>query len=277
MGIFNFFSNKNRNQETESPPSGESDSSLKRSILQEDQHENLQYDKSVLDDLDGAREQRLHRAAEKQIQTAAEDSIKKLHLIRMGRCPACGEHLRQHLFASICEACGWHTFDVPREGPVRVHLRNGDETIDGERCYMVKTGSVLMIRNDLVVAKIPRDAFDWIEYVWDQTEIDQRHKQVVDRMHILCDWCNEAADPEKDGFHMVQVAFGASQERYCLCSDECYEAFRKMYPARVHRNCYERNCAECNLCIKRYGGEAEGLRLLAKDYLTVARNRKPQP
>jgi hypothetical protein len=72
---------------------------------------------------------------------------------------------------------------------------------------------------------------------------------------------------------MVQVAFGASQERYCFCSDECYEAFRKMYPARVHRNCYERNCAECNLCIKRYGDEAEGVRMLAKDYLTIRKKK----
>jgi hypothetical protein len=92
-------------------------------------------------------------------------------------------------------------------------------------------------------------------------------------MQITCGWCGAESDVEQDGFHMVQVAFGASQERYCFCSDECYEAFRKMYPARVHRNCYERNCAECNLCIKRYGDEAEGVRMLAKDYLTIRKKK----
>ena len=65
----------------------------------------------------------------------------------------------------------------------------------------------------------------------------------------------------------VQVAFGTTQERYCFCSDECYEAFRKMYPARIHRNCYERDCEECNLCVKRYRGESGGMRSVPKDFL----------
>ena len=71
----------------------------------------------------------------------------------------------------------------------------------------------------------------------------------------------------------VHVAFGATQERYCFCSDECYGAFREMFPARVHRNCYERNCHDCSYCIKRYGDEAEGVRMLAKDYLTVRQKK----
>ena len=42
-----------------------------------------------------------------------------------------------------------------------------------------------------------------------------------------------------------------------------------MYPSRVHRNCYERDCATCNLCQKRYDDDATEMRLLAKDYLRV--------
>ena len=63
----------------------------------------------------------------------------------------------------------------------------------------------------------------------------------------------------------MQVAFGANQERFSFCSDECYEAFRKMYPSRVHRNCYERDCADCNLCIKHFDDEVGNIRQLSKD------------
>ena len=38
-----------------------------------------------------------------------------------------------------------------------------------------------------------------------------------------------------------------------------------MYPSRVHRNCYERSCADCNLCIKRYEDEIGSLRMMTKD------------
>ncbi len=247
------------------------DEPLEKSILQEEQQEHLENDISLLKDETSSRE-RLQKEAEKAVQSAAEDSLKRMHFIQLGRCPICNEHLRQHLFASICESCGWHTFDMPRNGPVRVHLKNGD-CIEGDRCYVVKTGFALVIKDDLVTAKAPRDAYNWIEYNWSDDEIDQRHRQVVDRMSITCGWCGREAEPDHDGFHLVHVAFGATQERYCFCSDECMEAFRKMYPARVHRNCYERNCSECNLCIKRYGDEAEGIRMLAKDYLMTKKQK----
>ncbi len=247
---------------------------LGKTLLQEDQQEDLEQDISILDDGDGSTEQRLQKVAEKEVQTAAEESLKKLHVIQLGRCPLCGEHLRQHLFATICEACGWHNFDTPKNGPVRVHLRGGAGVVEGERCYTVKTGIALVLNRDVVVAKVPRDGYDWIEYIWRDEDIEQRHKQVADRLSVSCGWCSGRADVSKDGFHLVHIAFGATQERYCFCSDECYEAFRKMYPARVHRDCYERNCSECNLCLKRYGDEEEGIRMLAKDYLYAQRSRR---
>ncbi len=239
-------------------------------------HEHEEYreqDISILQDEDGTKEERLHQQATKEVQSAAEDSLKKLHVLRLGRCPSCGEHLRRHLFASICENCGWHTFEAPRNGPVVVHLKSG-ETLQGDRCYFVKDRAVLVIKNDLVVAKLTANAYDHIEYLWSDAEINQRHRQVNERMKLTCGWCNDDADPEKDGFHLVHIAFGTSQERYCFCCDECYEAFRKMYPSRVHRNCYERDCSECELCTKRYADGVEGMHMLAKDYLTVV--RKPR-
>ena len=81
---------------------------------------------------------------------------------------------------------------------------------------------------------------------------------------VPCAWCDKACDTEKDGFHVVHVAFGTTQERHTFCSDECYEAFRKMYPARVHRDCYERKCADCDFCIKRYDEETDSLLLLTR-------------
>jgi hypothetical protein len=246
------------------------DDALDDGITQDDHREQLEQDKSILDEQHDDR--KLQKEAERRVVTAAEDSLTRLHIIKMGRCPECSSHLRRHLFASICEDCGWHTFDVPRTGSVRIHLRDASQAaIEGDRCYRVKANDLLVIKNELVVARLAHHAVAWIEYLWPKEEIDTRHREVVEHLDINCGWCNKPASPEKDGFHLVHAAFGTTQERYCFCSDECYEAFRKMYPARVDRNCYERNCADCNLCLKRYVDEAEGIRLLAKDFLKIKR------
>ena len=256
----------------EAPPANNETAAMPEpQVLHADDQLSLDHNISLLADSDGRIDEKLHKQAEKEVRTAAQDSIKKLHFIQHGHCPKCGEHLRRHLFAAVCDACGWHTFDTPQRGPVQVHMREMPAPVIGDRCHVVELGTVLVIKEDVVIARIPTESVRWIEYLWTQEEIEQRHRQVLDRLTILCAWCNSEANPEADGFHLVQVAFGASQERYCFCSDDCYEAFRKMYPARVHRNCYERNCAECNLCIKRYGDEAEGIQMLAKDYLKPMR------
>ena len=257
----------NRIKDKHSDEDKDIDEKTRTLILQNGQQEQFDHDMSILDDEKGTREERLHKEAEKDVRTAAEDSLKKLHIIQRGHCPKCGEPLHKHLFASICDNCGWHAFDTPNEGPVRVHLSDNRNFVEGERCYVVKKGDVLVLKKDIVVAKVPASSVSWIEYLWNDEEISQRHRQVVDQMTILCGWCNKEADPENDGFHLVHVALGGTQERYCFCSDDCYEAFRKMYPARVHRDCYERKCDDCNLCVKRYGSEEDGFYMLAKDYL----------
>jgi hypothetical protein len=244
---------------------------LNLGLLHTELEEERESAKHLLDDEGGLLEKKVQEEAEQTVQSAAEDTLKKLHFIQMGRCPDCGEHLNRHLFASICESCGWHDFEVPRSGPVRIHLQGREEAIEGDRCYFVKPDAVLVVRNDVVIAKINRSLASWIEYGWTAEEIDQRHRQILDQVTLRCGWCNQSCDAEKDGFHSVQIAFGATQERYTFCSDDCYEAFRKMYPARVHRDCYERNCATCNLCIKRFDDETEQVRLLAKDVLQPPR------
>jgi ribosomal protein L32 len=238
-------------------------------LLYEKQVQTMESDISILDDDDHSKEKRLHREAEKAVLSAAEDSLKRLHMVQMGRCPECGAHLMRHLFASICDKCGWHEYEAPRAGPIRVHLKNRPEPVEGDRAYIVKPDSVLVVRDEVVVARVNQDVVSWIEYGWSKDEIDSRHHQVVNQMSLLCGWCNQVCDPDKDGFHAAQVAFGSTQERYTFCSDDCYEAFRRMYPSRVDRNCYEHNCSECNLCVKRYDDETDGIRLLAKDYVNL--------
>jgi len=247
---------------------------LAGTLIHDEEIEQYDHDLKIVGAQGVVAEERVQRKAEKAIRTAAESSLQRIHAIKLGRCPDCGHHIRQHLFASICDHCGWHTFEVPRQGSVRVHLTTGQTPIEGERCYVMKTGAVLVVMDDVVQAKIPTSSVSWIEYCWDDQELKAKHRVVLDRMTLLCAWCNQEANPEADGFHMAQVAFGSSQERYCFCCDDCYEAFRKMYPARVHRNCYERDCATCNLCMKRYTDDHDGVRMLAKDYLQVVKQTR---
>ena len=234
--------------------------------------EQIDHDLQIVENGSGARGDKVQKEADKQVRSAAADWLKKLRLIQYGHCPRCNEPLRRHLFASVCDSCGWHMYDTPREGPVRVHLANG-KTVEGERAYVLDKGDVIVLSKDVVRARVPAPVVVWIEYLWTPEEVAQRHRQIFDLMEVRCAWCDGKSDPEKDGFHLVHVAFGSTQERYCFCCDECYEAFRKMYPARVHRNCYERNCAECELCTKRYSDEADGMRMMAKDFLKMGGKR----
>ena len=146
-------------------------------ILPEEQRENLESDKSILGDDSGAHEQRMQKVAEREVQVAAEDSLKKIHIIQMGRCPVCGEHLSQHLTANICEACGWHKYDSPKSGKVRVHLKGSPDVIEGDHAYVLKEGGCLVIKGDIVFARIPADSYAWVEYVWTDEELEQRKKQ----------------------------------------------------------------------------------------------------
>ncbi|MBN1672800.1 MAG: hypothetical protein JXR37_17280 [Kiritimatiellae bacterium] len=237
-------------------------------LLREEQRAELEHNLTVLDKQEEAVERRVQREAEQQARSAAADSLRSLHLIQGGNCPVCNAVLKQYAFASICESCGWNTYDVPERGPVRIHLRDADdEIVEGERCSVLKDGTALVLKGQMVTARVPARFVGWIEYVWPEKEVVRRRREVVSHMTIMCGWCGADADPDHEGFHLVHIAFGATQERYCFCSDRCYEAFRNTYPSRVDRNCYERNCDTCNSCIKRYGSEGDGRLLIAKDYL----------
>lgn len=252
-------------RELDHPPE-EGEKPLDIVLLNDDQKAEMESAMLALDDEESAAK-KAKVEAERAVQSAAEETLKRLQLVQRGRCPSCGAHLQRHLFASICENCGWNDYEVPRHGGIRIFVRNRAEPIVGDRCYPVKQNGLLVVKDDAVAAWVNRDLILWIEYGWTPEEIENRHRQILDKITLLCGWCNKPCDPDRDGFHIAQVAFGSTQERYTFCSDECYEAFRKMYPARVDRDCYERNCADCNLCIKRYDDDGEGIRLLAKDYI----------
>ena len=57
-----------------------------------DQHmDTMERDIELLDDDYSTKERRVQKEAEKQIQDAAEDSLRKIHVIKSGLCPHCGE------------------------------------------------------------------------------------------------------------------------------------------------------------------------------------------
>lgn len=235
--------------------------------LPEEQRAQLVSDLTMLDKKDGSRTQKLQADVEKSVLASAEDTVKRLRVVEMGRCPSCGAHIHQHVGANICDICGWHQFDLPKKGAVCVHLKGDDGTVDGERAYVLKNGDCLVMRDGVVAAQIPRDAYSFVEYKWNADELALRHTETQKQLTVPCGWCGKTTNPTADGFHLLHIAFGSTQERYCFCCDECYEAFRKMYPSRVHRDCYERDCATCNLCLKRYDEDATEMRVLAKDFI----------
>ncbi len=258
-------------KKTEIPPAlPETASPLSEALLNDDP-DKFKTDLQMLSEPEAGG--RIQQQAYKEMRNAAEQSVKRLHVLREGRCPQCGESLQQHLFVSVCDSCGWNAYSMPRFGGVKVYVRGRTEPVEGARCYIVKDGAVLVVRNDAVVARVQKTAVERIEYDWAEGELVERRKQILERLNLNCGWCGKETSPEKDGFHMLHIAFGSTQERYCFCSDECYEAFRSMYPSRVHRNCYERSCENCNLCVKRYVDENEGYRSLAKDFISVKKNK----
>ena len=67
-----------------------------------------------------------------------------------------------------------------------------------------------------------------------------------------------------------------TQMRYVFCSNKCNEAFQKQYPIRIHKNCYERSCLDCDLCEKTLPGRRRNLPQIARTGQSVgAKNVSP--
>lgn len=212
------------------------------------------------------------------VREAAKTSLRDLALMEEGRCPDCGRKLHQYLFTSICSHCGWTSYIMPEEGGASVYLNDGSR-ISCQAVFDTKGDYVLCIADDVIRARIAKKNINHIEFAWPKEEVDRRREQHRRETRGICEWCEKPFDEvyaehlkrveeaEKAGKEpekaweaiIVYAAFGVYQNRYEFCSERCENAFKRQYPVRVHKNCYERPCPDCNLCIKKYEGYDETL------------------
>lgn len=215
---------------------------------------------------------------ERAVREAAKTSLKDLRLMEEGRCPDCGRKLHQYLFTSICSHCGWSSYIMPEEGRVSVHLNDGSKLL----CQVVfdtKGGYILCIADGVIRARIDKRNVSHVEFAWNKEEVEERREQHRRETRGICHWCEKpfdevyqehmkrveearkaGKDPEKPWEAIVAyAAFGVYQNRYEFCSERCENAFKRQYPVRVHKNCYDRPCPDCTLCIKKYEGYDETL------------------
>ena len=185
------------------------------------------------------------------LSEATKADIKNIMMMDQGRCPTCHGRTERFLFTVVCPSCGWYRRKIPDTGHSVVHLRDGKKI----NCDYVHRGAdeYLCIKDGVVVAEVMRSSVFTIEHSWRENELEtarqMAHKMVVG----ICSWCEKSlADADSEDTGEDYVSFGAAQEHFVFCSEKCQRAFRKQYPSRIHRNCYETDCNNCNLCMKRF-------------------------
>jgi hypothetical protein len=167
---------------------------------------------------------------------------------------------------------------MPESGSVNVYLDDGSR-IACDAVFDTKGGYLLCIADDVIRARVDKKNVSHIEFEWRKEEVDQRREQYRRETRGVCHWCEKPfdevfaehlkrveeakkakRDPEKPWEAIiVYSAFGVYQNRYEFCSERCENAFKRQYPVRVHKNCYDRTCPDCTLCIKKYEGYDETL------------------
>ena len=207
-------------------------------------------------------------ATETEVQQAVVKAVRSdLRAIKMlgqGRCPECQGRTEYFLYTTVCPACGWFRRQIPDTGHSVVHLDTG-ERIVCDRVYRVQGEELLCVKDGAVVSQIARRFVRQIEHVWSKEELAEAQRARRRRVEGICSWCErdfasiDAKEAKKDSTHdgitppfEEFVAFGVLQDRFVFCSRKCLEAFRRQFPSRIHRNCYETECKSCNNCIKRY-------------------------
>ena len=195
------------------------------------------------------------------VSEAAKADVRNLMIIDQGRCPSCHGRTERFLFTQVCPSCGWYRRKVPEKGHSVVHLNDGKKV----NCDYVHRGSdeYLLIRDGVVIEEVMKASVFRIEHAWKENELDEVRALDNRMQEGICGWCESSlaeADPDDSGEDYV--AFGALQEHFMFCSEKCQRAFRKQYPSRIHRNCYETNCNNCDLCIKRFDTHGFKRRLL---------------
>ena len=190
------------------------------------------------------------------VKEAAKTSLRDIRLMEEGRCPSCGHKTNQFLFTTVCANCGWFSHISPEEGQSVIHLKSGG-SIECGTTFDTKDYYILGITDGVVRAKVSKDNVEYIEFKWTEEEVEKKRKARMVVSGAVDSWTEKPLSEYDDEPIIIYAAFGNLQERYVFGTEENAESFKKQYPVRVHKNCYERTCVECDLCIKKYGGEDE--------------------
>lgn len=190
------------------------------------------------------------------VREAAKTSLRDIRLMEEGRCPSCGHKSNQFLFTTVCANCGWFSHISPEEGQSIIHLKNGGK-IECGTTFDTKDYYILGITDGVVRAKVSKDNVEFIEFKWTEDEVQKKRKARMVVQAGVDSWTEKPLTEYEGEPILVYAAFGNLQERYVFGNPENAEAFKKQYPVRVHKNCYERPCPDCDLCIKKHSGEDE--------------------
>ncbi|MGA1197761.1 MAG: hypothetical protein ACO36I_14815, partial [Candidatus Latescibacterota bacterium] len=88
-------------------------------------------------------------------------------------------------------------------------------------------------------------------------EIKRKRESRVREQAGIDSWTEKPLSEYEGEPIIVYASFGPNQERFVFGNEENAESFKKQYPVRIHKNCYERSCVDCDLCLKKYNGDDE--------------------
>jgi hypothetical protein len=232
----------------------------KRSEQIDDEPQDATLKEALSELVAGGKRKEVDRAlteAEQAVDEATRADIRGLKMLERGRCPDCSGRLENYLYTTVCPACGWFRRRVPDTGRCTVYLESGRE-LQCDRVFEVRGDQVLCVTEGVVRAQVNRRFVRSIDYQWGEEELREARDLALKERQGICSWCEsslmeiEDSEREEGAPFDEYVAFGAYQEHYVFCSRKCLESFRKQFPSRVHRNCYETECGHCDKCIKRY-------------------------
>ncbi|MBT5830797.1 MAG: hypothetical protein HOH77_11465 [Candidatus Latescibacteria bacterium] len=193
------------------------------------------------------------------VREAAKASLRDIKLMEEGHCPSCGHKtLRQFVFTTVCSNCGWFSFISPEEGKSIIHLKSGRQ-IECGTTFDTKGKFLLGITNGVVRAKVSTENVEFVEFAWTDEEIKKKRESRIKEQAGIDSWTEKPLNEydDEDEPVIVYASFGPSQERFVFGNEDNAEAFKKQYAVRIHKNCYERPCVDCDLCTKKYNGEDE--------------------
>ncbi len=193
------------------------------------------------------------------VREAAKASLRDIKLMEEGHCPSCGHKtLRQFVFTTVCSNCGWFSFISPEEGKSIIHLKSGRQ-IECGTTFDTKGGFLLGITDGVVRARVSKENVEYVEFAWTDEEIKRKRQSRVREQAGIDSWTEKPLSEYEDEPVIVYASFGPNQDRFVFGNEENAEAFKKQYPVRIHKNCYERSCVGCDLCNKKYSGDDETL------------------